>query len=163
MALAPIPPQGIRQTCEKSSKQNVTSSQKFLRKLIRTTAVGQGHPKSEDHTHNLDMITKHLPRPWYSVSVRTRSDTTPVNSNQLLTRYVSPSFSFTLVLVPHFVCFPVVPPLDYAPLVGTLVPFRMFSLVSIVLRNSGLLLVVVYLGPAPDSSRVLAAYAVFVT
>ena len=96
------------------------------------------------------------------VTVRTRSDTTPVNSDQLLTRYVSPSFSFTLVLVPHFVCSPVVPPLDYAPLVGTPVPFRMFSRVSVVLRNSGLLLVVVYLGPAPDSFGVLAAYAVFI-
>ena len=44
--------------------------------------------------------------------VRTRSDTTPVNSDQLLTRYVSPSFSFTLIFVPHFVCAPVVPPSD---------------------------------------------------
>ena len=97
------------------------------------------------------------------VDVRTHSDTTPANSDMVLTRYVSPSFSFTLVLVPHFVCFPVVPPSDYAPLVGTPVPFRMFSCVSIVLRNSGLLLVVVYLGPAPDSFGVLAAYAVFIT
>ena len=95
-------------------------------------------------------------------AVRTRSDTTPVNSDQLLTWYVSPSFSFTLVLVPHFVCSPVVPPSDYAPLVGTPVPFRMLSRVSVVLRNSGLLLVVVYLGPAPDSFGVLAAYAVFI-
>ena len=79
-----------------------------------------------------------------SPHVRTRSDTTLVNSDPVLTRYVSPLFSFTLVLVPHFVCSPVVPPSDYAPLVGTLVPFRMFSRVSVVLQNSGLLLVVVY-------------------
>ena len=90
------------------------------------------------------------------MDVRTRSDTTPVNSDQLLTQYVSPSFSFTLVLVPHFVCSPVVPPSDYAPLVGTPVPFRMFSRVSVVLRNSGLLLVVVYLGPTPDSFGVFS-------
>ena len=88
--------------------------------------------------------------------VRTRSDTTPVNSNQLLTRYVSPSFSFTLVFVPHFVCSPVVPPSDYAPLEGTPVLFRMFSRVSVVLRNSGLLLIVAYLGPAPDSFGVFS-------
>ena len=94
--------------------------------------------------------------------VRTRSDTTPVNSDQLLTRYVSPSFSFTLVFIPHFVCAPVVPPSDYAPLEGTPVPFRMFSCVSVVLWNSGRLLVVAYLRPAPDSSEFLAAYAVFI-
>ena len=94
--------------------------------------------------------------------VRTRSDTTPVNSDAVLTRYVSPSFSFPLVFVSHFVCSPVVPPSDYAPLVETPVPFWMFSLVSVVLRNSGLSPVVVYLGPAPDSSGVLAAYAVFI-
>ena len=96
-------------------------------------------------------------------AVRTCSDTTPVNSDPVLTWYVSPSFSFTLVLVPHFICSPVVPPSDYAPLVGTPVLFRMFSRVSVVLQNSGLLLVVVYLGPALDSFGVLAAYAVFIT
>ena len=95
--------------------------------------------------------------------VRTHSDTTLVNSDPVLTWYVSPSFLFPLVFIPHFVCSPVFPPSDYAPLAGTLVPFRMFSLVSVVLRNSGLLLVVVYLRLAPDSSGVLAAYAVFIT
>ena len=99
----------------------------------------QGHSKSE-----------------IRVPVRTRSDTTPVNSDLVLTRYVSPSFSFTLVLVPHFVCSPVVPPLDYAPLEGTPVSFRIFSCVSVVLWNSGLLLVVVYLGPTPDSFGVFS-------
>ena len=98
----------------------------------------------------------------FSALVRTHSDTTPVNSDPVLTQYDSPSFLFPLVFVPHFVCSPVVPPSDYAPLVGTPVPFRMFSLVPVVLRNSGLLLVVVYLGPAPDSSGVLAAYVVSV-
>ena len=96
------------------------------------------------------------------VFVRTRSDTTPVNSDPVLTWYVSPSFSFPSRLCPHFVCSPVVPPSDYAPLVGTPVPFRMFSLVSIVLQNSGLSPVVVYLGPTPDFSGVLAAYVVSV-
>ena len=91
------------------------------------------------------------------VDVRTHSDTTPVNSDPVLTRYVSPSFSFPLVFVSHFVCSPVVPPSDYAPLEGTPVPFRMFSCVSVVLRNSGLLLVVVYLGPAPDSFGVFSS------
>ena len=98
-----------------------------------------------------------------SAPVRTRSDTTPVNSDPVLTWYASPSFSFPLVFVPTLYAPPVVPPSDYAPLVGTPVPFRMFSLVSVVLRNSRLSPVVVYLRPAPDSSGVLAAYAIFVT
>ena len=37
---------------------------------------------------------------WITLDVRTCSDTTPANSNPVLTRYVSPSFSFPLIFVP---------------------------------------------------------------
>ena len=100
-----------------------------------------------------------------SKSVRTRSDTTPANSNPVLTQYVSPSFLFPLVLVPTSFASPLFPPLDYAPLVGTLVPFQRFPLTlcfhcSPELRTFA---IVVYLGPAPDSSGVCMAYVIFVT
>ena len=67
--------------------------------------------------------------------VRTCSDTTPANSDLVLTQYVPLLFSFPLVLIPTSYASPWCPTSDYAPLVGTPVPFWMypFALIHFVL------------------------------
>ena len=67
--------------------------------------------------------------------VRTRSDTTPVNPDPVLTRYVSPCSRFPLVLVPTPYPLPLHPTSDYASFVGTPIPFRMFPFVLVSLRT----------------------------
>ena len=64
-------------------------------------------------------------------SVRTCSDTTPANSDPVLTWYVPLSFSFPLVLVPTLYASPLCPTLDYALLIGTLVLFWMYPFVLV--------------------------------
>ena len=59
------------------------------------------------------------------------SDTTPANSDPVPTQYVSPRSCFPLILVPTLYVFPLYPTSDYAPFVGTLIPFRMSSLILI--------------------------------
>ena len=79
-------------------------------------------------SHTATSTTHKNPQLRQEEGVRTSSDTTPVNFDPVLTRYVSPSYSFPLVLVPTLYASPLFPPLDYAPLVGALVPFRRFPL-----------------------------------
>ena len=76
--------------------------------------------------------------------VRTRSDTTLVNSNPVLTQYVSPRSRFPLVLIPTPHLFPLYPTSDHASFIGTLIPFRMFPFVLVSLRTMSSLF------PTPD-------------
>ena len=73
----------------------------------------------------------HWGHPGHGEGVRTRSDTTPANSDLVLTQYVPLSFSFPLILVPTLYASPLCPTSDYAPLVGTLVPFRMYPFILV--------------------------------
>ena len=81
----------------------------------------------------------------YPLGVRTRSDTTPVNSDLVPTWYVSPCSRFPLVLVPTLYMSLLYPTSDYASFVGTPIPFQMFSFVLIFLRTMS------SLSPTPDS------------
>ena len=65
-----------------------------------------------------------------SVCVRTGSDTTPANSDPVLTQYGSPSFSFPLVLIPLRML-PCCSPLQTMLLIGTPVSFQMYPFIPV--------------------------------